>query len=261
VGDEGVAGDAEVSWQLTRLVDQCDVITKGTTPTTLGYDFSDSGVPFIRVQNIEGGSVNYARDALFIDQKTHQALERSKIRPGDVLVSIAGSVGRAGVVPHNAPDLNCNQAVAIVRTRQTVHQSFLRHWLEGAGAQGQMRCSTVTGTISNLSLSQLGNLKVPLPPLPEQRRIAEILDKADALRAKRRAALAQLDTLTQSIFLDMFGDPAANPKGFPTKPLASLIRDDDTINYGVVQPGENFDNGVALVRVGDLLDGRVTMPR
>ena len=50
-------------------------------------------------------------------------------------------------------------------------------------------------------------LRYPLPPLPEQRRIAEILDKADALRAKRRAALAQLDTLTQSIFLDMFGDP------------------------------------------------------
>ena len=57
--------------------------------------------------------------------------------------------------------------------------------------------------------------KLPLPPLPEQRRIAEILDKADALRAKRRAALAQLDTLTQSIFLDMFGDPATNPKGWP----------------------------------------------
>lgn len=62
--------------------------------------------------------------------------------------------------------------------------------------------------------------RVFLPPLPEQRRIAAILDKADALRAKRRAALAQLDTLTQSIFLDMFGDPATNPKGWP---LVSLM--------------------------------------
>ena len=60
----------------------------------------------------------------------------------------------------------------------------------------------------------LKETQIPLPPLPEQRRIAEILDKADALRAKRRAALAQLDTLTQSIFLDMFGDPATNPKGW-----------------------------------------------
>jgi type I restriction enzyme S subunit len=52
--------------------------------------------------------------------------------------------------------------------------------------------------------------------LPEQRRIAEVLDRAEALRAKRRAALAQLDTLTQSIFLDLFGDPITNPKGWPT---------------------------------------------
>ena len=248
-----------MSSQLTRLADHCELITKGTTPTTLGFDFADSGVPFLRVQNIEGGSVNYAKDTLFIDQKTHQALERSQIQPGDVLVSIAGSIGRAGVVPDSAPALNCNQAVAIVRTRGTVYRPFLRHWLESFGAQGQMRGATVTGTISNLSLTQLGNLKLPLPSLPEQLRIADILDKADALRAKRRAALGQLDTLTQSIFLEMFGDPATNPHGFPRRPLASLVREDDTINYGVVQPGDDLDEdqGVPLVRVGDLIEGRV----
>ena len=60
----------------------------------------------------------------------------------------------------------------------------------------------------------LKETQIPLPPLPEQRRIAEILDKVDALRAKRRQALAQLDTLTQSIFLDMFGDPVTNPMGW-----------------------------------------------
>lgn len=72
----------------------------------------------------------------------------------------------------------------------------------------------------------LAGLSVPLPPLPEQRRIAEILDKADALRAKRRAALAQLDTLTQSIFLDMFGDPATNPKGWPVRAFDEVMRDE-----------------------------------
>ena len=61
-----------------------------------------------------------------------------------------------------------------------------------------------------------------MPPLPEQRRIAEILDKADTLRAKRCAALAQLDTLTQSIFLDMFGDPATNPRGWPQKAIGEI---------------------------------------
>jgi type I restriction enzyme S subunit len=95
-----------------------------------------------------------------------------------------------------------------------------------------MRGATVTGTISNLSLAQLGNLRVPLPSLPEQRRIAEILDKADALRAKRRAAVAHLDILTQSIFLDMFGDPATNPKGWRRVALINLCSQADDIKCG-----------------------------
>src|SRR5207245_857349 len=112
----------------------------------------------------------------------HRTLERSQIRPGDVLVSIAGTIGRTGVVPDSAPPLNCNQALAIIRTNGEVFRPFLRHWLESVGAQAQMRGATVTGTISNLSLTQVGNLKVPLPPLPEQRRIAEVLDRAEALQ-------------------------------------------------------------------------------
>ena len=79
--------------------------------------------------------------------------------------------------------------------------------------------------------------KLPLPPLPEQRRIAEILDKADALRAKRRAALAQLDTLTQSIFLDMFGEPRNEPKDWPTIPLEEIVRE---TKLGLVRGSQEF---------------------
>ena len=64
---------------------------------------------------------------------------------------------------------------------------------------------------------------IPLPPLSEQKRIAEILDRAEALRAKRRAALALLDELTQSIFLDMFGDPVSNPKGWAIRSLTDVL--------------------------------------
>jgi type I restriction enzyme S subunit len=199
----------------SRLADHCELITKGTTPTTLGFDFVESGVPFLRVQNIDGGRVNYTTDTLFIDEKTHRALDRSNIRRGDILVSIAGTIGRAAVVPDDAPPLNCNQAVAIVRTRETVFRPFIRYWLESPGAQRQMRGATVTGTISNLSLTQLGNLKLQLPPIREQKRVSEILDQAHALRAKRRAALVKLDSLAQSIFIEMFGDPVTNTKRWP----------------------------------------------
>ena len=68
----------------------------------------------------------------------------------------------------------------------------------------------------------LESLPIYLPPLSEQRRIAAILDQADALRAKRREALAQLDSLTQSIFIEMFGDPVTNPKGWPLNKLGTI---------------------------------------
>jgi type I restriction enzyme S subunit len=82
----------------------------------------------------------------------------------------------------------------------------------------------VTGTTrGKLTKAGASEIVIPLPPLAEQRRIAEVLDRAEALRAKRRAALAQLDSLTQSLFLDLFGDPATNPKGWPMVSLESVL--------------------------------------
>lgn len=97
--------------------------------------------------------------------------------------------------------------------------------------------------------------RIPLPPVAEQRRIAEILDKADALRAKRRAALAQLDTLTQSIFLDMFGDPATNPKGWPQVPIGDHA---SKIGSGATPRGgeESYKAaGITLIRSMNVRDG------
>ena len=212
-----------MSMQLTRLGDLCEVITKGTTPTSMGFEFVDKGISFLRVQNIEGGTVNYKYNTLFIDEKTHQAFSRSQIHPGDVLVSIAGTIGRVGVVPENAPRLNCNQAVAIVRTKREIYRPFLRHWFESGCAKRQMRSATVTGTISNLSLSQIANLQIHLPPLDEQRRIAAILDKADAIHRKRQESIRLTEEFLRSTFLEMFGDPVTNTKGWEIRPLKDVV--------------------------------------
>jgi type I restriction enzyme S subunit len=93
--------------------------------------------------------------------------------------------------------------------------AFLRHVLANGYSVFQSR--GVGSTFINISGEELAGFVVPALPLPEQRRIAAILDQADSLRAKRRAALAELDTLTQSLFLDLFGDPVANPKKWPRK--------------------------------------------
>lgn len=98
---------------------------------------------------------------------------------------------------------------------------------------------------------------VMLPPLDEQRRIADILDQADTLRTKRREAIAHLDDLTQSLFHEMFGEPIASVEAWPVTHLGALVREGDRVNYGVVQPGETVSTGVPLIRAGDLVGGRV----
>src|SRR6185437_3217663 len=138
-----------------------------------------------------------------------------------------------------------------------IEPKFFVHYLRQNHIRAQMISRAGKVAITNINQERLGSLKIPLPPLPEQRRIADVLDRAEALRAKRRAALAQLDTLTQAIFIDMFGDPTQNPRGWKSKALADLVRDDDSINYGVVQPGDEYDGGVPLIRVGDLVEGCV----
>src|SRR5690606_4876502 len=95
----------------------------------------------------------------------------------------------------------------------------------------------------------LSTFHIPLPTFSEQKRIAEILDRAEALRAKRRAALAHLDTLTQSIFLEMFGDPAANPKGWPRDELGTVVK----VVGGYAFKSEDFvADGHPVIRISNL---------
>jgi type I restriction enzyme S subunit len=101
---------------------------------------------------------------------------------------------------------------------------------------------------------------IPLPPLPEQRRIAEILDKADALRAQRRAAIAQFDTLTQSVFLDMFGDPDRNPKGWPKVRVGNLAKQIRGVTYGKEDATVERKPGyVPILRAGNISAGDVLL--
>lgn len=151
-----------------------------------------------------------------------------------------------------------NVALMKAEPKPGLTKDYLFHLLQEPGLHHHVVANSErTAGQSGVNLTLLEAIEIPLPPLAEQRRIAEVLDRAEALRAKRRAALAELDSLTQSLFLDLFGDPVTNPKGFPKVSLASLVREDDTINYGVVQPGDDLDEGVPLVRVGDLIDGSV----
>jgi type I restriction enzyme S subunit len=138
-----------------------------------------------------------------------------------------------------------------------IDKRFLFHFLREPTIVKRATSLAVGINLPRLSPSVLERFEIPIPPLKEQYRLVDLLDRGEALRGKRHAALAELDSLTQAIFLDMFGDAVSNEKRWPTAQLASLVRDCDSINYGVVQPGDDFEDGVPLIRVGDLKGGHV----
>jgi type I restriction enzyme S subunit len=242
------------AWTNTALGDLVTIVGGGT-PTRNNPDYYDGPIPWVTPKDMKSWEIHGAQVTI-----TQSGLDNSATRlvPANSILVVV----RSGVLKHTIPvglnriSVAINQDMKALRCRDGVDPDFLARFIK---ARSQVILQWVRATTAdNFPIDKLKALPVPLPPLPEQRRIAEVLDRAEALRAKRRAALAQLDTLTQSIFLDLFGDPAKNPKRFPIKQLADLVREDDTINYGVVQPGDDLDGGVPLVRVGDLLEGRIS---
>ncbi len=150
------------------------------------------------------------------------------LQEGDILVSSANSwnlVGKCSWIPALPYRATFGGFVSVLRASSSkLDRRYLYRWFSSEYVQETLRSfGQKTTNISNLNIGRCERLQLPLPPLEEQRRIAAILDQAETLRTQRRHALAHLDTLTQSLFLDMFGDPVANGRGWPRVPFGSLL--------------------------------------
>jgi len=183
---------------------------------------------------------------------------RQLVRSGDVIVStVRPNLNGVARVPPEFDGATASTGFCVLRPRTgSLDGGYLLQWVKSPRFVSEMVRRATGASYPAVSDRIVHESKLPLPPLPEQRRIAEILDKADALRAKRRAALAQLDTLTQSIFLDMFGDPATNPKGWPKASLEELF---EIARGGSPRPIDDYitddPDGINWIMIGDTVEG------
>lgn len=198
-------------WKSAPIGSFCTTGTGGT-PSRAKMDryYTGGTVPWVKSgelrETIINGTEEHVTDAALAET-------RLKIVPaGALLLAMYGAtVGRMGILGVPA---TTNQAVCHLIPKPGV--ADVRYLFHALGNQVlELIARGVGGAQPNISQGIVKDIRVPLPPLAEQQRIASILDRADALRAKRRAALAQFDTLTQSIFLEMFGDPVTNSMGWP----------------------------------------------
>jgi type I restriction enzyme S subunit len=141
---------------------------------------------------------------------------RQIVCSGDVLVStVRPNLNGVALVTADYDGATASTGFCVLRPMAAkLNSAYLFHWVKSPAFIADMVKKATGASYPAVSDRIIFESTIPLPPLAEQKRIAGILDAADALRAKRRAALAQLDALAQSLFLDLFGDPVTNPKGW-----------------------------------------------
>jgi len=212
--------------------------------------------PVLRAGNIQEGSLLLDKDLVYVPDSciAHQQL----LRPGDIVV--AASSGSIDVVGKAAQlsepwEGSFGAFCKVVRpSSDRVNPRYLHHFFQSTGYRRKVSSLAAGANINNLKNEHIDDLLLPLPPLEEQRRIAAILDKAASLEAAQQRRTELLWRIEASLFCQMSEKTACESKKCT---LQDLTEDGDKINYGVVQPGNQVDGGIPLIRVGDLMSGGV----
>ena len=233
-----------MSVQFIPLEQACDFLS-GYAWSAANFQCDPVGMPIIRIQNVDAVRES---DFVYWDGPFD---ERFVVRNGDLLLTLSGSFR---VVVWDGPEALLNQRIVKLMPKDGYTRDWLLYVLRNAlnAISGMGRHALV----SNVALADLRALKIPSQTIEEQRRIAAILDQAETLRTQRRTALALLDSLTQSLFLDMFGDPVANPKGWPIQTLDEVttkVTDGEHLNPAFTEVG------MPIVMAGNVLDDRIDL--
>lgn len=206
-------------------------------------DWSDDGVPIIRIQDLSGNSYQTNR-------YNGKYAPKYEVNDGDVLISWSASLGV--YIWHGEKAVLNQHIFKVVFDKAEVDKSFFVHQvgeiLEKATA------SAHGATMKHLTKPVFDALPFYLPPIEEQRRIAAVLDKVTDLIAQRRAQLDKLDLLVKSRFVEMFG--CCN---YPHKSLIDLIVEGAGLSYGIVQPGNDGTGDMGVIRPVDLVDGKISI--
>ncbi len=188
----------EGEWERIKLGEFCDLITKGTTARSQ----SEKGkVNFVKVENLKDNEIY---PIVKISEEEHLgSLKRSILCEGDILFSIAGTLGRTAIVRNNILPANTNQALAIIRGYK-LDACFLLVVLSGEVVKDYIRKNPTVGAQPNLSLEQVSSLKIQAPSMEEQQAIGSYFNNLDNLIATHQEKISQLETLKKKLLQDMF---------------------------------------------------------
>jgi len=190
-------------------------IKGGGTPSKKVPEYWGGSIPWASVKDFKSSVLSSTADSI-----TDLGVENSAtsvIPAGTIVVPTRMALGKVAIT---AVDMAINQDLKalLINNEQVLDKNYLLRFLESQA--GEIEKHGKGATVKGITLDVLRGLEIPLPPLAEQKRIAAILDKADALRRKRQQAIDFADQFLRSVFLEMFGDPVTNPKGWEVKNIS-----------------------------------------
>ena len=192
-------GEIPAHWEVKRIKYLASLISKGTTPTTIGREILDEGeIRFIKVENIVDNHIELKPEH-YIDEETNQMLKRSQLKENDLLFVIAGAtIGKVSLVKPNHLPANTNQAISFIRPKEYELSEFICYWLQSDNIQKNIWLKAVQSAQPNLSMEDLGNLYIPYPSIAEQHQIVEyIIEKTQTIVQLLQQAYKQIELLKE----------------------------------------------------------------
>ena len=238
-----------------RLGDIATLITKGTTPTTIGFSFVDTGVNFVKIESISENGEFLSDKFAHITDECDNKLKRSQLEENDILFSIAGAIGRTAIVPRSILPANTNQALAIIRIPQNaINLRFVLYALQSQAVEEQSEKQKQGVAQLNLSLKNIADILIPLVSSEKQDEIVRNLAAVDTAIAIRKEQIRLIDQVVKSRFIELFGDPVLNQHGWRK---VALEVNATLLNGRAYKQDELLDSGkYPVLRVGNFFSNR-----
>lgn len=239
--------------QLSEIV---ELITKGTTPTTLGYEFQDEGVNFLKIECFDENGGFIESKIAHISEECHKRLNRSQLKTGDILFSIAGAIGRVAIVTEEMLPANTNQALAIIRiSDEQIYLPYIKLILTSPMIIEQFERKKQGVAQLNLSLKDINEILIPLPSKDKQIELAELFDKVLGVISKRNKELSALEKLIKARFVELFGDIVLNPFNWE-KDYLGVVCD---VRDGTHDSPHYYETGFPLVTSKNVTSGEIDL--
>jgi type I restriction enzyme S subunit len=219
-------------------------------------DYINSGIRIIRITNVQKGKI-VDDNPQFISLDRQKEFEDYKLVAGDILISLTGNVGRVGILQKEHEPAALNQRVAKIQIfRKDVHAPYVYSLLNSDKFETEAIKNSRGIAQLNLSSKWIEDYRLPLPPIEEQIRIADVLSRAESLIAKRKETIRMLDEYLKSTFIEMFGDPVRNEKGWKVTSLNDVIKDINSgTSYGGVENKDLDENELGVLKISAVTQG------